>query len=165
MKLATAAKLPPYVVAQDRTLIELAEKRPQSEAALHDIIGLGASKIARYGAAFLAVIADYKKHPMLANRLSANVNRTLAAHLRGLDAEEIAAERGSMSARSMATLPKRSKRAYDGRRRAETRRRRRDEIEAAFERCHTRETGKLGPAFAALDGRYDYGILKCILAD
>ena len=41
----------------------------------------------------------------------------------------------------------------------------RDEIEAAFERCETRDSGKLGPAFAALDGRYDYGILKCLLAD
>ena len=41
----------------------------------------------------------------------------------------------------------------------------RDEIEAAFERCETRDTGKLGPAFAALDGRYDYGVLKCLLAD
>ena len=41
----------------------------------------------------------------------------------------------------------------------------RDEIEAAFERCETRDTGKLGPVFAALDGRFDYGILKCQLAD
>ena len=55
VRLAGAAKLPPYVVAQDRTLLELAEKRPQSEDALHDILGLGASKIARYGAAFLDV--------------------------------------------------------------------------------------------------------------
>ncbi len=37
-KLAASAKLPPYVVAQDRTLIELAEKRPTTENALHDIL-------------------------------------------------------------------------------------------------------------------------------
>ena len=40
-----------------------------------------------------------------------------------------------------------------------------DEILAAFERCGTVDSLKLGPAHAALDGRYDYGILKCLLAE
>jgi ATP-dependent DNA helicase RecQ len=166
MRLATAAKLPPYVVAQDRTLIELAEKRPASEAALHDVIGLGASKIARYGAAFLEVIGGYKKHPLLANRLSTTVNQTLAAHLRGLDAEQIASERSiepatvyghfaeAIEAGLMSTADVLPLDAAE-----------RDEIEAVFERLQTRDTGKLGPAFAALDGRYDYGVLKCLLAE
>jgi ATP-dependent DNA helicase RecQ len=166
LKLASAARLPPYVVAQDRTLIELAEKRPTTSAALHDILGLGASKIARYGAAFLETIAHFKKHPILVNRLSSSVNATLAAHLRGLDAEAIAVERnlevttiyGHLAEAIEAGLIASADAVHlDA---AE-----RDEIEAAFERCQTRDTGKLGPAFAALDGRYDYGVLKCLLAD
>ena len=40
-----------------------------------------------------------------------------------------------------------------------------DEITAAFEKCQTLETGKLGPAHAALEGKYDYGVLKCLLAE
>ena len=40
-----------------------------------------------------------------------------------------------------------------------------DDILAAFERLGTLETGKPGPAHAALEGRYDYGILKCLLAE
>ena len=40
-----------------------------------------------------------------------------------------------------------------------------DEILAAFERCQTLDSGKLGPAHAALHGRYDYGVLKCLLAE
>ncbi len=40
-----------------------------------------------------------------------------------------------------------------------------DEIHAVFEREGTLETGKLGPAHAALDGRFDYGVLRCILAE
>ena len=67
LRLAAEAKLPPYVVAQDRTLAELAAKRPASAAALHDITGLGASKIKRYGGAFLATIASFKRHPLLEN--------------------------------------------------------------------------------------------------
>ncbi len=165
-KLAAAAKLPPYVVAQDRTLIELAERRPTSENALHDIMGLGASKIARYGTAFLDVISQFKKHPSLNNRLSATVNVTLAAHLRGHDAEAIATERGLEVSTVYGHLAEAIEAglitAEDALKLDPAER---DEIEAAFERCETRDTGKLGPAFAALDGRYDYGILKCQLAD
>jgi ATP-dependent DNA helicase RecQ len=40
-----------------------------------------------------------------------------------------------------------------------------DEILSTFERLGTLESGKLGPAHAALDGRFDYGILKCLLAE
>ncbi len=166
LKLAAAAKLPPYVVAQDRTLVELAEKRPATENALHDITGLGASKIARYGAAFLQTIAGFKKNPLLTNRLSATVNQTLAAHLRGLDAEAIATERrletGTVYGHFAEAIEAGLLGADDvlGLDATET-----DEILSAFERCQTRDTGKLGPAHAALEGRYDYGILKCLLAE
>ena len=40
-----------------------------------------------------------------------------------------------------------------------------DEILDVFERLGTVDSGKLGPAHAALDGRYDYGTLKCLLAE
>jgi ATP-dependent DNA helicase RecQ len=40
-----------------------------------------------------------------------------------------------------------------------------DEIHAAFERFGTLESGKLGPVHGALDGRFDYGLLKCVLAE
>ena len=103
---------------------------------------------------------------MLDNRLSATVNQTLALHLAGLDAEAIAAERrldlstilghfadaieaGVVEARDVTGLDE-----------AEI-----DEIHGAFERCGTLDSGKLGPAHAALDGRYDYGMLKCLLAE
>ena len=36
---------------------------------------------------------------------------------------------------------------------------------AAFERCGTVDSGKLGSAHAALDGQYSYGVLKCLLAE
>ena len=166
LKLAAAAKLPPYVIAQDRTLIELAEKRPKSEAALHDITGLGNSKIARYGKAFLEVISQFKQHPLLTNRLSATVNQTLAAHLRGLDAEAIAADRGIevstvyghfADAIEAGLLTAKDALKLDPGEIAE--------IEAAFEQCQTLETGKLGGAHAALGGQYDYGVLKCVLAE
>lgn len=53
---AEAAKVPAYVIFNDRTLIEMAESRPQSLDDMARIGGVGAKKLERYGAAFLEVI-------------------------------------------------------------------------------------------------------------
>lgn len=53
---AEAAKAPAYVIFNDRTLIEMAESRPQSLDDMARIGGVGAKKLERYGAAFLEVI-------------------------------------------------------------------------------------------------------------
>ena len=59
LRLAAEAKLPPYIICTDVTLAELAAARPADAQALHGITGLGNSKIARYGAALLATIAEH----------------------------------------------------------------------------------------------------------
>ncbi|MEM6886698.1 MAG: DNA helicase RecQ [Pseudomonadota bacterium] len=53
---AEAAKVPAYVIFNDRTLIEMAEARPIDLDAMARISGVGAKKLERYGAGFLAVI-------------------------------------------------------------------------------------------------------------
>ena len=54
--LAEAAKMPAYIVFNDRTLIEMAERRPQTLDDMARISGVGAKKLEQYGAAFLEVI-------------------------------------------------------------------------------------------------------------
>lgn len=54
--LADAAGMPPYVIFIDRSLIEMAETRPQTLDDFARISGVGATKLERYGAAFLGVI-------------------------------------------------------------------------------------------------------------
>jgi ATP-dependent DNA helicase RecQ len=49
--------LPPYVIFHDRTLAEIARRRPRTEGALSSINGFGAAKLERYGAAVLEVVA------------------------------------------------------------------------------------------------------------
>jgi ATP-dependent DNA helicase RecQ len=48
--------VPAYVVLHDATLAQLAARRPESEAELADIPGIGAAKLARYGAQLLEVL-------------------------------------------------------------------------------------------------------------
>ena len=55
--LAEAAKVPAYVIFPDRTLIEMAETRPQNIDEMARINGIGAKKLERYGRTFLEVIS------------------------------------------------------------------------------------------------------------
>ncbi len=48
--------VPPYVVFHDRTLVELAARRPADRNALAQVNGIGAAKLERYGDAVLALI-------------------------------------------------------------------------------------------------------------
>ena len=54
---ARSQGVPPYVVFHDRTLLELASRRPASLAELGSVGGIGAAKLERYGTALLEVLA------------------------------------------------------------------------------------------------------------
>ncbi|MFC3084618.1 DNA helicase RecQ [Tabrizicola soli] len=54
--LAEAQNVPAYVVFPDKTLIEMAEKKPATLDQMAGITGVGARKLESYGAAFLEVI-------------------------------------------------------------------------------------------------------------
>jgi ATP-dependent DNA helicase RecQ len=57
-KIAREEQVPPYIVFSDRTLAELAIRRPRSLNAFQDVRGVGPMKLERYGAQFLAAIAE-----------------------------------------------------------------------------------------------------------
>ncbi len=63
--LAEAAKVPAYIIFTDRTLIEMAEKRPLNLDQMAGISGVGTKKLETYGADFLEVIggAAEEMHP------------------------------------------------------------------------------------------------------
>ncbi len=56
-QLADDAGVPAYIVFNDRTLQEMAARRPGDDTALLDVPGVGPAKLERWGAAFLAEIA------------------------------------------------------------------------------------------------------------
>ncbi|MCH9807018.1 MAG: DNA helicase RecQ [Alphaproteobacteria bacterium] len=165
-RLAAEAKVPPFVICHDSTIAELAEKRPTNKSELSDISGLGTVKIKRYGDDLLQTIAGKPKHPLLTNQLSATINATLALHIDGLAAEAIAEKREiqlSTIYGHFAEAIEAGLLTCDDVLNVEP-----DDIDAihaAFEECETLESGKLGPAHASLEGRFDYGILKCLLAE
>ena len=49
-------EIPPYMVFTDRTMIDLAQKMPRTRDELHDVAGLGETRIERFGDSILATI-------------------------------------------------------------------------------------------------------------
>jgi ATP-dependent DNA helicase RecQ len=58
-RIATENNWPAYVVLSDKTLHELATKRPVTLEAFSDIHGIGKHKLEMYGETFISIIKDY----------------------------------------------------------------------------------------------------------
>lgn len=165
LRLAEEQGVPPYVIFHDATLLEMADRRPETLDELRLTTGVGEQKLNRYGQAFLNAIKAHRLPPLLDNHLSDTVNETLALHLEGRDADGIAQERdlkpstvyghfaeaiaaGLLEARAVLAL---NDAQYT-------------EIADALELLDATGEGRLKPVYEALDQAYDYGILKCVLA-
>jgi ATP-dependent DNA helicase RecQ len=58
-ELADAARVPPYVIFSDRTLVEMATYYPMSAASMLKINGVGQVKFSRYGETFIGLIRQH----------------------------------------------------------------------------------------------------------
>ncbi|KEP69742.1 ATP-dependent DNA helicase RecQ [Thioclava dalianensis] len=88
--LAEAAGMPAYIIFNDRTLIEMAERRPATLDEMAQVGGVGAKKLESYGAEFLEVIsgAVEEMHPVrrkLAGRPAGTIFDALVQAQRDLE--------------------------------------------------------------------------------
>ena len=58
-RIADAAEVPPYIVFSDAALRDMCAKLPATDDEFLEVSGVGATKLARYGEAFLSEIAAY----------------------------------------------------------------------------------------------------------
>jgi ATP-dependent DNA helicase RecQ len=58
-RIADDAKLPPFTIFHDRTLIEMATFFPQSLNSIGKMFGVGMAKLEKYGTIFVKLIKDY----------------------------------------------------------------------------------------------------------
>ena len=58
LEVARAENVPPYVVAHDRTLREIARSRPRTRSDLLLVHGMGAKRVERYGEGLLSVVDE-----------------------------------------------------------------------------------------------------------
>ncbi len=90
--LAEAARVPAYVIFPDRTLIEMAQRRPQDLDQMARISGVGAKKLESYGRDFLQVIAG--EQPEMHPRRRALAGRPEGALFDRLQAVQTRLQRG-----------------------------------------------------------------------
>lgn len=61
LDLARSRGVPAYVVCHDRTLLEIAAARPDTEEALAELYGMGPARLDSYGERFLATVRDHQR--------------------------------------------------------------------------------------------------------
>ena len=160
--LADENDVPPFVIFHDATLSEMMERQPGNHEQLLLINGVGESKLKKYGDIFLKVINDHKKKEQ--QDATDTVGESLSLFRSGMDINTIASQRnlkpstiyshladciehGELELGDVIILKQ-------------------QEINIIHEALLNTDTDsrKLKPVFDALDGIYNYDILRCVQA-
>jgi ATP-dependent DNA helicase RecQ len=174
-EIAKEQSVPAYVIFHDSTLRQMATDKPRSLKAFAKLSGVGQRKLESYGQVFLEVILQYTpalesdSEPSTKQRMpivSDTVLATWELLKEGLLPEQVAAKRnlakptilthcaelveaGELTAQEATGLSE-----SDMQRIVDT-----------YEAMPEEDKGRLKPLFDKLNGEYEYGLLRCVLAD
>ncbi len=166
MDLATDQGVPPYVIFSDASLLEMVRKRPVEGEKFMYISGVGEYKLAKYGADFIQVIKDNPLPDKLDNRLEDDVNVSLDHFLEHQSVDKVAevldlnVNTVYMHLSKAIAVGLVDKKDVTGLTDGDI-----DYIIQMAEMSGYLEEKKLKPVYDALDGMYDYGTLRCVLAE
>lgn len=180
LKIANEQTIPPYAVFPDKTLLELTAYRPRTLAEFENMHGVGRKKLSSYGQEFLQVLEIHAQEhgwpdvmPVMPEKTprpkkQKTITPTIQASLDALpdagSAEKVAQQReltistvyghfsqaislGALQLSQVVSLPEHEL----------------ENIRTALGAAAT--GGGIKVAFEKLGGQYDYGLLRCILAD
>jgi ATP-dependent DNA helicase RecQ len=166
MDLASDQGVPPYVIFSDASLLEMVRKRPVEGEKFMYISGVGEYKLDKYGDVFIEVIKANPLPAKLDNRLEEEVNVSLDHFLEHKSVETVAqvldinvntVYMHLSKAIAVGLVDKKDVTGLDD---ADI-----DYILQMAEMTGYIEEKKMKLVFDALDGMYDYGILRCVLAE
>ncbi len=161
--LAEEKGVPPYVIFHDAALMEMVERQPQTQSQFAKITGVGDKKLKAYAADFLEVI---KQHSLNTANTSASdtVDETLQLLRSGIKVNDIAVQRQLKLATIYNHL-------------AQSIGQGQIELQQVVDITETDvkliknalstfsdESKKLKPVYEALDGAFEYHLLKCVQA-
>jgi ATP-dependent DNA helicase RecQ len=164
-QLAVDQGVPSYVIFQDTVLLDMVQRRPQSLLDLGRLSGIGEHKLERYGADFLAVLREHGAPAAPKPAMSATVDETLKLFRSGMNVERIAGQRGLKTSTIYEHLASAIELGLidlnDAVDLAQ------DEaalIEKVWRGLPDEERRGLKPLYDAFEGRYEYGLLRCLRA-
>ncbi|MCU7844161.1 MAG: DNA helicase RecQ [Candidatus Thiodiazotropha sp. (ex Monitilora ramsayi)] len=160
-ELAEAQGVPAYIIFHDATLMEMAERQPQTKDALATVSGVGDRKLEAYGEQFLHLLQTFEQTN--ADPIQDTVEETLQLLKQGLSAREIAQQRELTEATVYNHL---ARGIETGRLSLD------DTLTLSEEQLNTLRftfeqfggDGRIKPVYEALEGAYDYGLLRCVQA-
>jgi ATP-dependent DNA helicase RecQ len=159
-QLAQEQDVPPYVIFHDATLMEMVLYRPLSAEQLRRLSGVGERKLELYGQPFLDLIAE---HGSADDSGSDQAEQSLLLYRSGMTVEQVARQQKlspnviyghlaqgirqrMISVDEVVELPAGE----------------RSEIENTIRFCRQQFGDSLKAVHEALEGRYEYGLLRCI---
>ncbi len=162
-RLATEQQVPPYLIFHDATLMEMLEHRPLTLEQMAVLSGVGEIKLERYGEAFLDVLQAHRSADT--EMRSDTVEETLQLFRLGMSVDAIARRRGLVEGTVYTHLAQLVRdgqlpvEAATGVTGAEL-----GELRDAMLEQHS-NSASLTSVYRQLDGRYPYGVLRCVAAD
>ena len=162
--LAKEQEVPAYVIFDNKTLVKMAEVKPRSLKEMQRVPGVGAVKLERYGQRFLDLLTQHATQQPATADLSDTCAETYGLIKGGLSPEQVAAKRsltvGTILQHCAALVGSGKLSVLEATGLPETEIR---QIETAHSSLPKDEQSKLKPLFERLEGRYDYGVLRCVL--
>ena len=161
-KLAEENDVPPFVIFHDATLVEMLERQPKNATQFLSLSGVGESKLEKYADTFLDVIKEHANNDPLTS--SDTVTETLLLFRSGQDITTIAEKRHLKTTtvyNHLASCIEQGELNLD-----EVVDINQQEITIIHETLLSLDDGskKLKPAYDALDGMFDYNVLRCVQA-
>lgn len=167
-EIADTQDVPAFVIFHDAALMEMIERMPKTRQQMAQISGVGERKLELYGDAFLAVIAEFQQQTSEVSEvdgLTETAEQSLALFRLGYTVAQIAAQRelkaatiyGHMSQaleQGLVNLPDVVALADNEIK----------QIEQCILELPDAQRNALKPVYDALEGAYEYDVLRCIRA-
>jgi len=155
-------EVPPFVIFHDATLAQMLERQPQTREQFARLNGVGDTKLEKYADHFLQLINQHSNNSP--SSCSDTVNESLLLLRSGLDVAHIAAQRQlkvTTIYSHLANCIEQGKLKLD-----EAVDLSKEDIDLIHDTFLQLDDGskKLKPVYDALDGLFDYGILRCVMA-
>ncbi len=159
-EIAETQGVPAYQIFHDATLMEMIARHPGNREQMADISGVGVRKLEAYGDAFLACLETFST-PTASTPDS--VEETISLLRTGLDIPAIASQRNLTSGTIYTHLAQAiTEQRVTLEEALPVSSQQLDLIFRAFE--HQAPSERLKPVYEALDGEFEYGVLRCVQA-
>jgi len=165
LKLSQKQRIPPYMIFQNISMIEMTKRQPHNLKEFALISGVGEKKLKQYGELFINCIEKNKTPETLNNNLSETVNESLALFLNKKTPAEIAKIRGFKTSTILNHLADAIEIGLiDVKEVIQMEDEDYQQIVDTIELLDICAQGKIKPLFETLGQAWDYEILRCILA-